>query len=374
MAASLNRIVDVDVYVTSPTSISSDFSLGCLLYTQPNTDTTRTLKEYFYNSYKAELVSDGFAANSAVYKNIDTYFSQNPHPNSVLLAGKLNSEASYAVAFQAIRSLNEKFYTIFIEGATDVASTATTMAAAVESSSIPTMFIMNTSLAAAIGSSDDTILSALKAANYTRTLAFYSSSTSEYVSAAAAGLICGMNSLKANSAYTAAYKVLAGITAQDLNDSAMNNLIAKNGNAYAKFGEAYSFTYPMVTSGGYHVDEIFLIDAAKYLIQQYAVAGLTSVRRVPQTEDGVNTLISFVNDACNVLATAGFISSGIWRGQQVLNLEPGDAVDGGFLIQADSIYDQSAADRQARKSPTIYVALLASGAIESVVIQVYINR
>ena len=41
---------------------------------------------------------------------------------------------------------------------------------------------------------------------------------------------------------------------------------------------------------------------------------------------------------------------------------------------ADSIANQSALDRSERVSPPIYVALLSTGAIEHVVVSVYVNR
>jgi hypothetical protein len=72
-----------------------------------------------------------------------------------------------------------------------------------------------------------------------------------------------------------------------------------------QFGTQYSFVYTGISANGYHVDEIYLIDVASYLIQQRTVAGLTSLRKVPQTEDGLATVVSFVSDACNQLNGIG---------------------------------------------------------------------
>ena len=52
----------------------------------------------------------------------------------------------------------------------------------------------------------------------------------------------------------------------------------------------------------------------------------------------------------------------------------GDAIENGYLVQSDSIANQSAQDRNNRVSPPIYVALLSTGSIEHVVVSVYVNR
>ena len=140
------------------------------------------------------------------------------------------------------------------------------------------------------------------------------------------------------------------------------------------FGNTYKLTYPMVSSGDYHVDDLLLIDVAKFLIQQKTVAGLVSMRKIKQTEEGVGTLVSFINGACDQLANIGMIAGGIWKGDSIVDLNTGDAIENGYLVQAGSVADQSAQDRADRVSPPIYVALLSSGAIEHVVIAVYVNR
>jgi hypothetical protein len=127
-------------------------------------------------------------------------------------------------------------------------------------------------------------------------------------------------------------------------------------------------------AGGYHVDEQYLLDAVFFLVQQNAVAGLASRRVIPQTDSGVTDIISFISNACITLNRMGVIGTGTWTGGVVLELNPGDAVPNGYIIQAGSISEQSAADRAARKSPPIYVALKASGAIEHIVARVFVNQ
>ena len=80
-------------------------------------------------------------------------------------------------------------------------------------------------------------------------------------------MVSGLNSLTVNSAYTAAYKTLTGVSPENLSDDELDALTSYNGNVYTGFGNTYKLTYPMVSSGDYHVDDLLLIDVAKFLIQ-----------------------------------------------------------------------------------------------------------
>ena len=72
--------------------------------------------------------------------------------------------------------------------------------------------------------------------------------------------------------------------------------------------------------------------------------------------------------------SAGFIAGGVWKGKKILNLETGDSIPNGYLVQAESIDSQSQVDREARKAPPIYVSLKLAGAIHYVTIIIDVNR
>lgn len=371
MSVSLKNIVDVDVQVSRPSAISSSFNLGLIIGTTKPTD-SQVLHSYDSSSYTTEMVSDGYAATSAEYKAAQAYFSQMNHPENVLIGYYGTADdASPAACITKLRALNGSFYAFcFVSELQDAQIAA--IAAAVEAFEIPTVFYFASSDDKAIGSGNDSVFDTLKASNYNRTFGFYGKDAN--LAPGVMGVACSMNTMKANSAYTLAYKTIAGVTADNLTNAQMDTLVSKNANAYCIFGNTYSFIFPAVSPSGYHVDEVFLIDVAKHLIQTYAVEGLTSSRVVPQTEDGLNKIISFISSACQVMSTMGIISSGIWRGSTLKELNYGDAVQNGYNIQADTIASQSDIDRAKRVSPPIYVALVASGAIEHVVINVVISR
>ncbi len=369
MSVSLDRIVDVNINVSNPAAIQSDFSLG-LLIGNSNDQLKGKFKIYNHYDYQESMVTDGFATTDATYKKAVAYFSQNPKAKTLAVAG-LNDSETYDAAFTRVRGLSDKWYSFcFVEDPTEQQALA--VAALVEATRVPTQFIFRTTDDTCLSSGTQQVLSKLQAAKYTRTFGFYA--TDALVDAAFMGMVSGHNSAKNNSAYTAAYKELIGVTADNLMGDQLTNLTSYGGNAYTNFGNKYDFTYPAISSGGYHIDEIYLVDSAKFYIQEYTVAGMTYMLKVPQTEDGIATIASFVQSACMKLNQIGLIASGVWKADSVLNLETGDAVPDGFYIQYGSVADQTAAEKASRVSPPIYVALLSSGAIEHVLIDVYVER
>lgn len=371
MSASLNNIVDVNVEVSNPSVVSSDFNLGLIIGTSAtSTIATNSVKVYTYQNYLEQMVADGYKTTDSEYVKASIYFSQNPHPSQVAI-GKMASSGNPADALTAMRNVNDRFYSVCF------ANTITTqqiqaVAAAVESFSIPTVYYFSSNDSNILATGTTNIFATLLGLKYTRTFGFYS--TDANIDAAVVGIVSGLNSMEVNSAYTLAYKQLSGVTVSNLNDSQISNITSYNGNAYSTFGNRYNFIYPGISFGGYHADELYLIDAAKTLIQLEAVSGMTTVKKVPMTEDGVGMITTFVSNACERLFNIGLIASGIWRGDTILGLNTGDAIENGYSIQSGSVSDMTASERLSRTSPPIYVCLLASSAIEHVVIRVFVNR
>lgn len=370
MSVSLNTIVDVQVQVSNPSTISSDFNLGLVIGNSSVLTADTRVKLYSYSTFQQEMVADGFTVTSPEYLAAVAYFGQTPKPQTLAVGVKLTDETD-TQAMTACRQFNENFYAAcFAYETTDENMAA--VAAAIEAFGAPTVFFFQTKDTNCLTSSTTNILATMKSNSYNRTAGFYS--TQAQFIAGLMGVVCGLNSMEANSAYTLAFKSVAGFSPEDINDTQLAAIENYNGNVYTNFGRRYNFIVPGLMASGYHVDEQYLLDAVYFLIQQNTVAGLAARRVVPQTESGVTDIISFITNACVTLNNIGMISTGVWQGGDVLELTAGDAITNGYFIQAASIADQPAADRAARKSPTIYVALKASGAIEHVVARVFVNQ
>ena len=217
------------------------------------------------------------------------------------------------------------------------------------------------------------VFTILKGQLYSRTMGQYSSK-SLYAIAAIMGYAMGANSKLANSAYTLKFKNEVGMTVESLTSTQINNIEGKNGNVYINYGNYYDIFEQGVMSNGSFFDEKINLDMLVNNIQLSVMDLLYQSPKVPQTEPGVAQIIHAINMACEQAVTIGFLAPGKWTGRTILNLSEGDVMPNGYLVQAAKIADQSQADREARKSPSIYVAIKEAGAIHSVLIGVYVNR
>ena len=379
MSASLSSIVDVSVEVSSVATITSNFDLGLIIGTTMMASSPGTMKIYSAEEYATKMVEDGYSTTDPEYKAAASYFAQSPMPSRVAIGvavadEEVNTSPDYVATLAALKAVNDNFYGIAF-AAENISSSPEDyddFFDAVEGSGTPKVCFIDITSTFDTLSTD--IATYFKNKSYKRVFTFHNSNATKFVSPAVLGLFSGLNNMLANSAYTGAYKSLAGVTPEDLTQAQLDFLVENNANVYCTFGDRYSFTYPFVSCFGYHADEVYFIDVAKFLIQENVVATLVSQRKIPQTESGMTTIINTIAAACEQLADIGFIAGGIWRGETVQNLKNGDAMQNGYYIQTGSIAAQTPADRAARRTPTIYVALLSSGAIEHVVIRVFISE
>lgn len=369
MSVPISNIVDVNVEVTNPSFVESDFSLGLIIGNSTKLSAVDRVKVYDYETWQTSMTTDGFATTDPEYLAVNAYFSQSPTPAQVAVGVKLSSDSTDADAVTACRSFNEDWYGVAF--CYDISESIQAIATAIEAFAIPSVFFYQSDDTNCLTSSTN-IMQTLKTANISCACGIYSEQ--DYISCAVLGLFSGLNSTDANSAYTIAFKSLVGFDPENITATQFSALVANNGNAYTNFSNRYSFFYPGLMANGYHVDEVYFIDLAKTLIQLNTLAGIIQRRKIPQTESGLNDIVTFITTACERLQSIGFIATGIWNGRPVLNLNTGDAINNGFLIQAEPMSDQSQEDRASRVAPPIYVALKAAGAIESVVIRVFVNR
>lgn len=370
MSIPVSQIVDVTVELSNPSLVASDFSTGLIIGNSTKLNAQKRVAFYSFESWESEMTSDGFASSDPEYSAVAAYFSQNPTAARVAVGVKLSSDSTDAEAVTACRDFSSDWFGFCF--CYDVEDSIAAVAAAVEAFSIPTVFFFQDDDSNALVSGSGGIFKTLMEANYNRTVGFYSTQTNFICGVL--GLFSGLNSTDAGSAYTMAFKTVVGFTAENITQAQMNALKSFNGNVMANYSNRYQFIYPGISASGYHIDELYFLALAEFLIQNNVIAGMVESIKIPQTEQGLNEIITYISNACSTLLSIGFIGSGIWTGKSILNLKPGDAITNGYLIQADSIDAQDSADRQNRVAPTIYVALKATGAIEHVVIRAYVNR
>lgn len=223
------------------------------------------------------------------------------------------------------------------------------------------------------------IFLALKALLYSRTFGQYS--TVDYAVCAILGYAMGQNTGTANSAYTLKFKGEVGIATEALSLTEVNNIsgvgpsaIGANGNIYLSYGNYYNIFQEGKMANGQYFDEVLNLDMLVSDIQLNVMDLLYGTPKVPQTDDGVSQIVHAINQALELAVTRGFLAPGTWTAAPVMNIATGDALPKGYVVQAQAIALQARADREARKSPPIYIACKEAGAIHFVIIVNYVNR
>ena len=195
-----------------------------------------------------------------------------------------------------------------------------------------------------------------------------------YAAAAVMGVEMGLNTGLGGSFFTTAHKQLAGIAPEPLTQTQYTNILAAKFNAYCDFSP-YELYEPGFMSNG---APSFLWINLAVLVQNLMLNELGVLEAnpaVPQTNSGEHLLIQAAEAACQNSQNIGFLADGIWKGQTIsipgVSLTYGQAIPGGFLVQAQPYSVQSQNDRAAGKAMPLYIAVTSSGAVQSLLIGLY---
>jgi hypothetical protein len=246
----------------------------------------------------------------------------------------------------------------------------------VESAQPSSVYAYTSQDADALAGTADNVFDYLRDRTYKRSIGQYTNPAtgSPYAIAAIMGYAMGQNLGTANSAFTLKFKQEVGIAAEAISTSQISNIENANGNVYLNYGNYYNIFEQGVMPDGQFFDEILNLDMLVNNIQLSVMDLLYGNPKIPQTDPGVTQLIHAINLACENAVLIGFLAPGTWTGNAILNLANGDVLPKGYMVQAYPISAQLKADREARKSPPIYVAIKEAGAIHSVLIEVRVDR
>lgn len=366
---SLNNIVNVAVTVSPVATARSGFNLGLIIGKSTVISVTDRVKIY---GSTTEMKGDGWVGTEPEYLAAQIYFSQAQRPRQIAIGRWDGTGAETAVqAVTACRSANTEWYACIVIDATKTEIIA--IAAYIESATPSSTFFYTTSdLDVPLGTAGN-IFETLKNSSYKRSIGQYSTDNSEAI-VAIMGYAMGANTGFANSAYTLAYKQEVGIQPESITATELTHIKNNNGNVYTNYGATYNLFIQGKVANGTSFDEIINLDKLVNDIQLAVMDALVSSTKIPQTEGGVGILISTITGPCDDALNIGFIAPGIWLAPPILNLETGDTLSKGYIIQAETVADQTQADRDARKAPNIYACVKLAGAIEYVSISIQVNR
>lgn len=368
MGLSLKNMVDVRINVApSAPAVNVGCNIGLIIGTSNVITTTDRVVRC--NSL-ADVVTAGFQSTHPELSAASMYFAQSPKP-SVLYIGVKGAGETVSAALEACLEIAYDAYGVYYIGATD--AEISTLAGAMDARSDGVLFFdSDNDDCLVVSPSTPDVFSALVTAGRKRAFGIYSET--DYAGVAMMGLAMGRETGAAGSAFNMAYGTLVNVDPEDVTQTQVNALMAKNGNIYVTRGQVYDMLEMGRLTDGKPYDEVMYIDMTRKLLTSKMMAALYGNKaKQPQTDDGMAVFVAEVSNAMDQIRDIGFIEEGIWTGDPIGDLEPGDVVVGGYAVFVDSFDTMDPADRADRKAPPIWVAMKLAGTIECIVINVVVN-
>lgn len=368
---SISPIARVIVNTVRASGPNTSWDTGLLLVKDASFNAEKRVRVYASGAEAAAgLIADGFAASTEAYKAAQKYFAASPSPSRLLVSCYPTSESPTA-ALDAVLQIRSDFYGIALADSYPDADLLAldTHIAALEKPAM--LFLALTGTASSVVATDS-LLDKLHAAASRRVIATFTSAISD--AAAVMGAAMGQQLAHSASAFSLCYKTVGGMQPSTLTQAQADAIEALGGNMYVTRGYTHTLLEKGSTPSGSRYDEVLYLDMISFDLQNAAVSLLAeNPDRLPQTDDAS---AQFMNAFSSVLASytaRGILASAPWRGAQAGNIQPGDWLENGFALWADSYDTQSEADRAAHKAVPIQVALTLAGSLESVVITVNVR-
>jgi hypothetical protein len=217
-----------------------------------------------------------------------------------------------------------------------------------------------------------------QASDYNTRCLFYSNSSSLQARLFAAAYASRLLSVNVNGSRTAVNMNLQQLQTITADTGITQNLVSLCNVAGV---DIYPSTagYPGVYSNGAnkYADEVWnLIAFVAYL----EVAGFNYLAgvgtKVAQTETGVSGLKNAYKLICQQFVNNGYIAPGAWTSAQIIGVQAdliSNIAQYGYYLYSQPVNQQTTAARAARQAPVISIAIKEAGAINSSIVQVYIN-
>jgi hypothetical protein len=177
-----------------------------------------------------------------------------------------------------------------------------------------------------------------------------------------------------NSTITLKFKQQPGVATDNLTSAQVAALKTYNLNYYTEIGGVPVLAEAVMADGTFQ-DEVHGLDWFQAGLQNAIFALLTgTVTKIPQTDAGAAQIIQACNGFASKSRSNGLVAAGVWKGDGFGELKNGDYMPLGYYFSAGRVEDMSLSDKAARKSPPITGAIILSGAIHSVQVQVTVQR
>ena len=368
---SLTSIVDVRVNAARAAVAGTAYSTGLILAPGASTSVTDEQRLRVYVS-AADMLADpsgDFTASSPAYLAAKSYFDASPAPDRVYVS-LYPSNRNPADGLDAVLDRANDFYGIY---ATETnAAKILALAAHVEELKIHAVLFCTGTGTVAEATGSNGLLRWLYDQGSSRICTIYGADS--YAAAALMGTAMGLARANGEAPFALCYKQIGGMQPVALTESEIASIKALNANVYITRGVNRKLTENGTVVSGLRYDEVLYMDRIAADLQEAALALLTgNTGRLAQTDE---TSAVFINRFSAILAEyAGrdVLATAPWRGEPVGQIAPGDIIENGYALWADSYDMQSDADRTAHKAMPIHAALCFAGSVESLVINVEVS-
>jgi len=214
----------------------------------------------------------------------------------------------------------------------------------------------------------------LSANNLARTFSQYSQYDPQAI-ASFFGRASTVNFNGSKTTLTMKFKQEPGVRAETITETQASALKTKRVNVFVNYDNSTAIIQEGVMANGAFFDERQGLDWLENDIQT-AVYNLlyTSSTKIPQTDEGTHLIVTTIEDRLAQAVSNGLVAPGKWNAGGFGQLKQGDYLPKGFYVYAPPIATQSQADREARKSVPIQIAVKLAGAVHSVDVIINVNR
>ena len=178
----------------------------------------------------------------------------------------------------------------------------------------------------------------------------------------------------ANTTITLMFKQEPGVTPETITESQAATLKTKHCNVFVNYDNATAIIQHGVNSDGSFFDEWHGLDWLENDIQTAIYNVLYTFPKIPQTDEGMTTLQTVMEDRLAQAVRNGLVAPGKWNAAGIGQLKTGDTLTKGFYVYCPPVAQQSQADREARKSPPFQIAVKLAGAVHQVDVLINVNR
>lgn len=363
-----NRVVNVTLSRNDAFPSRRGFGTELILTTVAvagKVDATHRTKLYA----SIEEVAADFATTADAYKAALSAFSQNPRPTQIKIGfvavDGTPTTAELQTELNTLYDADQDWYFITVD--TTLRDQAYTDGLLQWTEAKNKLAIIDSNAAATQNPADTTSIAARNKGDFERTGIFYHTNAALFPAAALAAWMSTRNFDDANSAYTAKFKNLKGISAVNLGSAAIaaitgftpgvgqSESVGHMANTYIDIGSRNFVVEGSTLTANVFLDEIHTTDWIIARTEEEALGILLNNARVPFTDTGMQTLASAARTVMQQATRAGLIA-------QDLDPETGDYAPA-IEITVPSVFDVPESQRKARIAPAISVRFRYAGAV-----------